>query len=292
TKEIKPNILSSQFARPGNADVATMPQGLDDDGHTLQNPGKQKPLPQLPTLCDGYFDLNTFSSEVCSFATNPNDINSLTSSDWGDEVCEVDRRRSQHVKELFNAIDQLLYEPGCLKNHIPSTQIRRSSELQSGLYESSNQLASSDFASVKHLIPECEEWVAKFPHFRLDGVQIRPLPVNSRGQPQQWLVTATQQCRLSDHHLNAPPPTNRRFIRLPGTSRVSRTPLDLQNASRLYLPGKRSLYSIRQWESQTVKAPENRVMMQSPQCAVYMGSRTAKSRDGLVRKEALTQALV
>ncbi|VDK37224.1 unnamed protein product [Taenia asiatica] len=256
-----------------------------------------------------------------------------------------------------------------------------------GLYESSNQLAGSDFASVRHLIPECEEWVAKFPHFRLDGVQIRPLPVNSRGQPQQWPVTATQQSRFSDHHLNAPPPTNRRFIRLPETSRVSRTPLDLQNVSRLNLPGsvlhqgklslttvildilarsplviqgqriqtlplvntttwlnrsrvsrvasraqvgaanarsphpsnnktflstlpenllatashetlakvtnesKRSLYSIGQWGSQTVKAPENRVMMQSPQFAVYMGSRTAKSRDGLVRKEALTQAL-
>lgn len=87
TKEIKPNILSSQFAKPENADVATIPQGIDGDGRTLQNPGKQKPRPHTPTPCDRFFDLNTFSSGGCSFATNPNDINSLTSSDWGDEAC-------------------------------------------------------------------------------------------------------------------------------------------------------------------------------------------------------------
>lgn len=55
---------------------------------------------------------------------------------------------------------------------------------------------------------------------------------------------------------------------------------------------KKSLYSVRQWGSQTVKAPENRIMMRTPQCAVYMGSRTAESQDGLTRKEALTRALV
>lgn len=106
-----------------------------------------------------------------------------------------------------------------------------------GLCESSNQLTSSDFASVKHLIPECEEWVSKFPHFRLHGVQIRPLPMNSRGQPQQWQATTTQQSRLSDPYLDAPPLTTRRFTRLPETNRVSQIPLDLQNVSHLYPPG-------------------------------------------------------
>ncbi|KAL5107469.1 hypothetical protein TcWFU_002610 [Taenia crassiceps] len=367
-REIKPNILTERFSTPNNTDAATISPGPGGDGHISTSQEKREPLPPLPTPCDRYFDLNTFSSEGCSFTTNPNDINSLTSSDWGDEACEIDRRRSQHVQELFDAIDQMLYEPGCLKNTILSTQIRRSSELKSGLCESPNQLTSSDFASVKHLIPECEEWVAKFPHFRLHGVQIRPHPVKSRGQPQQWESTMTQQSGLSDPHFDASMLTTRRFNRLPEASRVSQTPLNLQNVSRLYLSGsnlviqgqriqalpsvntttwlnrsrvsrmasrtqvgaanarfpqsdnsrtflstlpenppavtphrnatrltnksKKSLYSVRQWESQTFKAPENRVIVRPPQCAAYMGSRTTKSQDGLMRKEALTQTLV
>nr|CDS19482.1 protein FAM149 [Echinococcus granulosus] len=367
-KEIKPNILSGQFAESRHADVSTVHPGPGGDGLISQNPGKPKPLPPPPTPCGGVFALNTFSSDDYSFTTNPNDMNSLTSSDWGDEACEIDRQRSQHVQQLFNFIDQMLFEPECLKTSTSSNQPRNSSELKRGLCGPSKRLASSDFASVKHLIPECEEWVAKFPHFRLHGVQIQPPLMNSRRQPQQWQPMVGQQIRPPDHRLDAPPPTMRRFTRSPETIRAPQIPLDLQNVPRLCLPAsplviqgqkiqtsssvntttwlnrsrvsrvasrtqvgaaharflhpnngrtplltlpehaltttpyeavtrlaaksKKPLYSVRQWGSQVVKAPENQVMTRSPQCAVYMGSRTAKSHDGMMSKEALTQALV
>ncbi|CDS37539.1 protein FAM149 [Echinococcus multilocularis] len=359
-KEIKPNILSGQFAESRNVDVSTVHPGPGGDGLISQNPGKPKPLPPPPTPCDGVFALNTFSSDDYSFTTNPNDMNSVTSSDWGDEACEIDRQRSQHVQQLFNFIDQMLFEPECLKTNTSSNQPRNSSEMKRGLCGPSKRLESSDFASVKHLMSECEEWVEKFPHFRLHGVQIQPPLVNSRRQPQQWQPTVGQQIRPPDHHLDAPPPTMRRFTRSPETIRAPQIPLDLQNVSCLRLPAsplvirgqkirtsssvntttwlnrsrvsrvasrtqvgaahvrfphpnngrtplstlpeqavtrlaaksKKSLYSVRQWGSQVVKAPENQVMTRSPQCAVYMGSRTAKSHDGMMSKEALTQALV
>ncbi|VDM25258.1 unnamed protein product [Hydatigera taeniaeformis] len=86
-KEIKPNILIGELAKSRGTDPAKILLGPGGDSHILQNTGKRKPKPPPSTPLDGYFDASTSSPEGYSFGTNPTDMNSLTSSDWGDEGC-------------------------------------------------------------------------------------------------------------------------------------------------------------------------------------------------------------
>ena len=80
-KERKPNILPGQPKKTENISSKVMP-GPCGDGCFSRHP-----FPPPPTPCERRLDLSTFSSEDYSFTSNPNDMNSITSSDWGDEAC-------------------------------------------------------------------------------------------------------------------------------------------------------------------------------------------------------------
>ena len=82
TKDRKPNILSEKMMKPFDLTSSSVLPGPCGDGSFVHYP-----TPTPPTLSDRRFDLNTFSSEDYSFETNPNDMNSIISSDWGDEAC-------------------------------------------------------------------------------------------------------------------------------------------------------------------------------------------------------------
>uniref|UniRef100_A0A5K3FDY5 DUF3719 domain-containing protein n=1 Tax=Mesocestoides corti TaxID=53468 RepID=A0A5K3FDY5_MESCO len=217
--ERKPNILNPRIescisTSSHNLLMATASRPSFGGPLKITKKGRN-PVPPPPTPRHIYFDLSTLPSDDCSFATNPNDLNSLTSSDWGDEACEIDRERSHHVQLLFDAIDQMLYQPD--------------------LFSESSQVGSvkegiPDIKLVKHLMHECKEWAAKFPHFRIQGVHLK-LPHERRScqiYPNKLTEVSGDSAKPS---LMA-----RKTPRSPEVSRTIPSIPDSQNASYLRLP--------------------------------------------------------
>ncbi|VDL64011.1 unnamed protein product, partial [Hymenolepis diminuta] len=166
-KDRRLNLLKEKQTRAKESPNLGTSNAASREKHKFNNfSSNNSTNPPPPTSYDRYYDLSSFSSEDFSFSTNPNDVTSITSSDWGDEACELDRERSHHVQQLFNAIEQMLFDPGWLKNCHLNTGTEN--------LNTSVHPTSSDLISVRNLLPECEEWASKFPHFRLNGLQIRP----------------------------------------------------------------------------------------------------------------------
>uniref|UniRef100_A0A0X3PXV0 DUF3719 domain-containing protein n=1 Tax=Schistocephalus solidus TaxID=70667 RepID=A0A0X3PXV0_SCHSO len=137
-----------------------------------------------------------------------NDWYSMTSSDWADEVCEFDKEESYRVQQMFDAIDTILYETEAMligeaqhpvqrtNKHSTSPLDRKVSMISQYLGQnngilldpaikelssaSHNQMIAAQgnvrpkhmLAGVEHLLSECQEWAAKFPHLRIRGAGI------------------------------------------------------------------------------------------------------------------------
>ncbi|VDO00728.1 unnamed protein product [Rodentolepis nana] len=213
----KPNLIKDK--QNGNKETSNLTSSNKNNGyvHKVDNFSLDRSTaPLLLAAHDKYYDLSTFSSDDFSFTTNANDVTSITSSDWGDEACEIDRQKSHHLKQLFNAIDQLLFEPGCLTNFSSNT----GSDNQNSPVNPTN----SGLMLVRNLLPECEEWASKFPHFRIRGLQIHP--------PQPPQLSTKQQKALYPHYmqnrsLGHQPDAFKRFSKSPDAKTPQPTQADL-----------------------------------------------------------------
>ncbi|KAM7532768.1 hypothetical protein Aperf_G00000129570 [Anoplocephala perfoliata] len=224
-KDRKPNLLNLKQTNLKESCPLTTQTGLSGDGRSSRN--STHPLPLAPS--DRYYNLNSFSSEDFSFATNPNDVTSITSSDWGDEACEIDRQRSHCVQLLFNAIDQMLFEPGCLKNSNSNDHPNSSSDARKENPNSSTHPAGIDLNSVWNLLPECEEWASRFPHFRLHGIQIRPPPPP---QPLSPPLTNQRSSLYQQYLQNRPSRQPRQIFRSPEVNKVSQVKINQQGSTQ------------------------------------------------------------
>ncbi|KAF7256042.1 hypothetical protein EG68_06177 [Paragonimus skrjabini miyazakii] len=106
-------------------------------------------------------------SKVEKTCNQETDWTSISSSEWGDDICEFDRLQSRRVQQMFEDIDHMLFEsqePLRLRSTVPPTsaQSRKSCKNRNTEY------------SVIHLERECQDWLHRFPHLRVVGTQIIP----------------------------------------------------------------------------------------------------------------------
>nr|CDS26133.1 protein FAM149 [Hymenolepis microstoma] len=255
-KPHKPNLIKDEQDGPKEPSNLIISNRDSGDGYKVNKFSSDRSTLPLPlTVHDKYYDLNSLSSEDFSFTTNTNDVTSITSSDWGDEACEIDRQKSHHLKQLFNAIDQLLFEPGCLKNFISNTEADNQ--------QSSAQPTSSGLMLVRNLLPECEEWASKFPHFRLRGLQIHPPQPSPLLTKQQ--KTLYQQY-LQNRSLGHQPEVSKRFTKSSDANALPRLQADLtvgqQLTSSLMVQGQKIPIPNTSWLPQTRmnrRAPKTRI---------------------------------
>ncbi|CAL8102505.1 unnamed protein product [Calicophoron daubneyi] len=106
-------------------------------------------------------------------SNNATDWASVSSSEWGDEICEFDRQQSSLVRQMFEEIDRMLYDQPAADTL--TSEGRKSAELRdSGAAVSNAFEQPATEYSVNHLRGECEDWLKQFPHLRVVGVQLIP----------------------------------------------------------------------------------------------------------------------
>ncbi|KAL3315374.1 hypothetical protein Ciccas_005994 [Cichlidogyrus casuarinus] len=99
---------------------------------------------------------------------------------WGDEICEFDRQEAKRVYDLFEEIDQLLFDSSPLSSHM--------SLLDSDSKSKRNSIEES--ISINPLQSECREWSNLFPHLRLTGEKVLQDGTNPADQfVESFLIT-------------------------------------------------------------------------------------------------------
>lgn len=102
-KDRKLNLLKDKQTRAKESPNLRTSNAASREKHKFNNFSSNKSTHPPPlTSYDRYYDLSSFSSEDFSFTTNPNDVTSITSSDWGDEAC-VSFAYKALVLTLWNA---------------------------------------------------------------------------------------------------------------------------------------------------------------------------------------------
>ncbi|THD24803.1 hypothetical protein D915_004429 [Fasciola hepatica] len=149
------------------------------DGSGLSN----VPLDPRATI-----DLCTTSERESSIRNEGNSVlaqdwTSVSSSEWGDEMCEFDRQQSLRVRKMFEEIDRMLFDATTVDTGPPSAP---SSNCKARTTDSSNlenrtsnrshfdELPEELDFNLKHLKGECQDWLSRFPHLRVCGKQILP----------------------------------------------------------------------------------------------------------------------
>ncbi|KAF8571992.1 hypothetical protein P879_00816 [Paragonimus westermani] len=106
-------------------------------------------------------------SKVGKSLNQDTDWNSISSSEWGDDICEFDRLQSRRVQQMFEDIDCLLFDsPELLK--LQSAMPPKSAQSRKSCKNDNTQY------SMVHLERECQDWLHRFPHLRIVGTQIVP----------------------------------------------------------------------------------------------------------------------
>ncbi|TGZ69978.1 hypothetical protein CRM22_003436 [Opisthorchis felineus] len=90
---------------------------------------------------------------------------SVSSSEWGDEMCEFDRQQASRVQQMFDQIDRVLYD-GCTTGW-PTTEGPATPDRST-----SPTMQLQDEYNLSQLEDECQDWLQRFLHLRVVGVKV------------------------------------------------------------------------------------------------------------------------
>ncbi|KAG5444005.1 hypothetical protein CSKR_106220 [Clonorchis sinensis] len=90
---------------------------------------------------------------------------SVSSSEWGDEMCEFDRQQASRVQQMFDQIDRVLYD-GCTTGW-PTTEGTDTPDRST-----SPAMQLQDEYNLSQLEDECQDWLQRFLHLRVVGVKV------------------------------------------------------------------------------------------------------------------------
>ncbi|KER31252.1 hypothetical protein T265_02445 [Opisthorchis viverrini] len=98
-------------------------------------------------------------------ANHITDWASVSSSEWGDEMCEFDRQQASRVQQMFDQIDRVLYD-GCTTGW-PTTEGTDTPDRST-----SPAMQLQDEYNLSQLEDECQDWLQRFLHLRVVGVKV------------------------------------------------------------------------------------------------------------------------